>query len=112
VVGYFVLLEKMVMMVDGIVVGCLGVVLYVVVSELVDDICMVIEDLLFKVLFFFIEWVKFVVEFVGVVGVAVLMLDVLVFELLVVVVFFGGNIDLLLLLCVLCYGMVVVGCYL
>lgn len=98
---------------DGIAVGCPGEVPYAIVSELVDSIGTVSEDMLSRAVLFLLERAKLVVEPAGAAAVARL-LDAGggVFEGPVVAVLSGGNIDPLLLLRIIRHGLAAAGRYL
>ncbi len=98
---------------DGIAVGCPGQVPYAIVSELVDSIATVSEDLLSRAVLFLLERAKLVVEPAGAAAVA-LLLDAGkgAFEGPVVAVLSGGNIDPVLLLRIIRHGLAAAGRYL
>lgn len=112
VVGELVDIVMWLMIVDGILVVCFGVFLFVIIKDFVDEVVMVLDDDFVCVIFVFLEQVKVVVELVGVVGVVVILVGKVFGIGMMMVVFFGGNIDLFLLQCVVLYGLVVFGCYL
>src|SRR3954451_22228282 len=82
------------------------------VSELVDDVVMVSEEALSQALLLCLERAKLVVEPAGAASVAALMETPQSFEPPVVAVHSGGNIDPVLLLRVLRYGLAAAGRYL
>ena len=106
-------LTRMSTIADGIAVGCPGEVPYAIVSELVDSIATVSEDLLSRGVLFLLERAKLVVEPAGAAAVARL-LDAGkgAFEGPVVAVLSGGNIDPVLLLRIIRHGLAAVGRYL
>jgi threonine dehydratase len=110
--GHPVALERMATMADGIAVGCPGEVPYAIVSELVDELVTVSEEMLSRALLYLLERAKLVVEPAGAAGVAALMADACEFRPPVVAVLSGGNIDPLLMLRVLRHGMAAAGRYL
>jgi threonine dehydratase len=110
--GHPVALERMSTMADGIAVGCPGEVPYAIVSELVDELVTVSEEMLSRALLYLLERAKLVVEPAGAAGVAALMADACEFRPPVVAVLSGGNIDPLLMLRVLRHGMAAAGRYL
>ncbi len=106
-------LTTMSTMADGIAVGRPGEVPYAIVSQLVDSIETVSEDLLSRAVLFLLERAKLVVEPAGAAAVARL-LDAGkgAFEGPVVAVLSGGNIDPVLLLRIIRHGLAAVGRYL
>ena len=110
--GHPVALARMATMADGIAVGCPGVVPYALVSELVDDITTVGEEMLSRALLFLLERAKLVVEPAGAAGVGALLADPTGFQAPVVCVLSGGNIDPLLMMRVIRHGMAAAGRYL
>jgi len=110
--GHPVRLEKMATMADGIAVGQPGEVPFALVRQHVDRIVTVSEASLSRALLLALERAKLVVEPAGVAGMAAVLDDPSAFEPPVVVVLSGGNIDPLLLLRVLRYGMTAAGRYL
>jgi len=100
-------------MADGIAVGCPGEVPYAIVRELVDSIETVSEAALSRGLLFLLERAKLLVEPAGAAAVARL-LDAGkgVYEGPVVAVLSGGNIDPLLLLRIIRFGLAAAGRYL
>ena len=106
-------LTSMATMADGIAVGCPGEVPYAIVRELVDSIETVSEESLSRALLFLLERAKLLVEPAGAAAVARL-LDAgpQTYEGPVVAVLSGGNIDPLLLLRIIRYGLAAAGRYL
>jgi len=106
-------LTSMTTMADGIAVGCPGEVPYAIVRELVDSIETVSEESLSRALLFLLERAKLLVEPAGAAAVAHL-LDVSpqTYAGPVVAVLSGGNIDPLLLLRIIRYGLAAAGRYL
>ena len=105
--------DRMATMADGIAVGCPGKVPYAIVRELVDSIETVSEESLSRALLFLLERAKLLVEPAGAAAVARL-LDAgpQTYEGPVVAVLSGGNIDPLLLLRIVRYGLAAAGRYL
>lgn len=111
--GHPVPVQDMATMADGIAVGCPGEVPYAIVSELVDSIETVSEASLSQALLFLLERAKLVVEPAGAAAVAHLMeADDGAYEGPVVAVLSGGNIDPLLLLRIIRFGLVTARRYL
>jgi len=106
-------LARMATMADGIAVGCPGEVPYAIISELVDTMETVSEEMLSRALLFLLERAKLVVEPAGAAAVARL-LDAGkgAHEGPVVAVLSGGNIDPLLLLRIIRHGLAAAGRYL
>jgi len=106
-------LTSMATMADGIAVGCPGEVPYAIIRELVDSIETVSEAALSRGLLFLLERAKLLVEPAGAAAVARL-LDAGkgVYEGPVVAVLSGGNIDPLLLLRIIRFGLAAAGRYL
>ena len=106
-------LTSMATMADGIAVGCPGEVPYAIVRELVESIETVSEAALSRGLLFLLERAKLLVEPAGAAAVARL-LDAGkgVYEGPVVAVLSGGNIDPLLLLRIIRFGLAAAGRYL
>ncbi|MBA3340145.1 MAG: threonine ammonia-lyase, partial [Geodermatophilaceae bacterium] len=105
-------LASMDTMADGIAVPAPSEITFAHVRELVDEIVTVSEESLSRALLLCLERAKLVVEPAGVAGVAALMDDPCAFAPPVVVVLSGGNVDPVLLLRVIEYGMVAAGRYL
>jgi threonine dehydratase len=99
-------------MADGIAVPAPSDLTFAHVRDLVDEIVTVSEESLSRALLLCLERAKLVVEPAGVAGVAALMDDPSSFTPPVVVVLSGGNIDPVLLLRLVEYGMVAAGRYL
>lgn len=111
--GHPVPVEGMSTMADGIAVGCPGEVPYAIVSALVDSIETVSEASLSQALLFLLERAKLVVEPAGAAAVAHLMeAGEGAYDGPVVAVLSGGNIDPLLLLRIIRYGLVTAQRYL
>ena len=112
--GHPVALTAMATMADGIAVGLPGEVPFSVISRQVDDVVTVSEEMISRALLFLLERAKLVVEPAGAAGVAALLDDDVVGMLRppVVAVLSGGNIDPLLMLRVIRYGMSAAGRYL
>lgn len=99
-------------MADGIAVGEPGSVTYAHVSEFVDEVLTVSEEALSRALLLCLERAKLVVEPAGVAAVAGMLEHPERFEGPTVAVLSGGNIDPLLLLQLIRYGMTSAGRYL
>jgi len=110
--GHPVKLAEMSTMADGIAVGLPGEVPFELVREYVDEIRTVSEESLSRALLLCLERAKLVVEPAGAAAVAAILDDPLAFEPPVVAVLSGGNIDPLLMLRVLRYGLVAAGRFL
>ena len=110
--GHPVPLERMATMADGIAVGRPGDVPFALVRGLVDDVRVVSEEDLSRALVLCLERSKLVVEPAGAAAAAAVLVDPGAFEPPVVVVLSGGNIDPLLLLRVVRYGLAAAGRYL
>ena len=111
--GHPVPLASMATMADGIAVGCPGEVPYAIVRELVDSIETVSEGSLSRALLFLLERAKLLVEPAGAAAVARLLgAGPQTYEGPVVAVLSGGNIDPLLLLRIVRYGLAAAGRYL
>lgn len=111
--GHPVPVSGMSTMADGIAVGCPGEVPYAIVSELVDSVETVTEASLSQSLLFLLERAKLVVEPAGAASVAHLMeAGAGAYEGPIVAVLSGGNIDPLLLLRIIRYGLVTAQRYL
>lgn len=105
-------LPSMDTMADGIAVPAPSELTFTHVRDLVDEIVTVSEESLSRALLLCLERAKLVVEPAGVAAVAAVMDDPAAFTPPVVVVLSGGNIDPVLLLRVVEYGMVAAGRYL
>ncbi|MDP9239287.1 MAG: threonine ammonia-lyase [Actinomycetota bacterium] len=105
-------LESMATIADGIAVGCPGPVTYAHVSNLIDDIYTVSEESISRAELLLLERAKMVVEPAGAAAVAAILDDPSRFEPPVVTVLSGGNMDPILLLRVIQYGMAAAGRYL
>ncbi|MGW0432979.1 threonine ammonia-lyase [Micromonospora sp. NPDC003197] len=97
---------------DGIAVGRPGDVTFAHVRDLVDEVVTVSEEDISRALLMLLERGKQVVEPAGAVGVAALLAGAVEVETPVVAVLSGGNIDPLLLLRVIEYGLAAAGRYL
>ncbi|MEP6697552.1 MAG: threonine ammonia-lyase [Pseudonocardiales bacterium] len=109
--GYPVPTTSMATIADGIAVGCPGPVTYAHVSALVDDIVTVSEESISRAELLLLERAKLVVEPAGAAAVAAILDDPGRFEPPVVAVLSGGNMDPILLLRVIQYGMAAAGRY-
>jgi threonine dehydratase len=110
--GHPVQLTEMHTMADGIAVGLPGQVPFDLVQTYVDEIRTVTEESLSRALLLCLERAKLVVEPAGAAAVAAVLDDPGAFEPPVVAVLSGGNIDPLLMLRVLRYGLVAAGRFL
>jgi threonine dehydratase len=110
--GHPVKLAEMATMADGIAVGLPGQVPFELVRDHVDEIRTVSEESLSRALLLCLERAKLVVEPAGAAAVAAILDDPGAFEPPVVAVLSGGNIDPLLMLRVLRYGLVAAGRFL
>jgi threonine dehydratase len=110
--GHPVQLAEMATMADGIAVGLPGQVPFDLVRDHVDEIRTVSEESLSRALLLCLERAKLVVEPAGAAAVAAILDDPSAFEPPVVAVLSGGNIDPLLMLRVLRYGLVAAGRFL
>jgi threonine dehydratase len=104
-------LEEMSTIADGIAANCPGELTFAHVQELVDEVVCVDDEAIAKALVFAAERMKMVLEPAGGAGVAALLEDVAELEPPVVVVLSGGNIDPLLLLRVIRFGLGASGRY-
>ncbi|MEE6295787.1 threonine ammonia-lyase [Georgenia wangjunii] len=110
--GRPVALDAMSTMADGIAVGLPGDVPFALVQDHVDEIRTVSEEQIARALLMLTERAKLTVEPAGAVGVAALLDAPTAFEAPVVVVLSGGNVDPLVLLRALRYGLAAAGRYL
>jgi threonine dehydratase len=110
--GHPVKLAEMATMADGIAVGLPGQVPFELVRDYVDEIRTVSEESLSRALLLCLERAKLVVEPAGAAAVAAILDDPAAFAPPVVAVLSGGNIDPLLMLRVLRYGLVAAGRFL
>jgi threonine dehydratase len=110
--GHPVQLAEMATMADGIAVGLPGQVPFDLVREHVDQIRTVSEESLSRALLLCLERAKLVVEPAGAAAVAAILDDPGAFDPPVVAVLSGGNIDPLLMLRVLRYGLIAAGRFL
>jgi len=110
--GHPVQLTEMATMADGIAVGLPGQIPFDLVREYVDEIRTVSEESLSRALLLCLERAKLVVEPAGAAAVAAILDDPSSFAPPVVAVLSGGNIDPLLMLRVLRYGLVAAGRFL
>jgi threonine dehydratase len=109
--GHPVKLEKMSTIADGIAANTPGDLTLAHVRDLVDDVAVVTDDAIAEALLFCAERMKLVLEPAGAAGVAALMQGLGKVTPPVVVVLSGGNIDPLLLLRVIRFGMSASGRY-
>ena len=104
-------LEHMSTIADGIAANCPGELTFAHVQELVDDVVCVDDEALAEALVFSAERMKLVLEPAGAAGVAAILAEAVKPVPPVVVVLSGGNIDPLLLLRVIRFGMSASGRY-
>jgi threonine dehydratase len=104
-------LEEMSTIADGIAANCPGELTFAHVKELVDEVVCVDDEAIAKALVFAAERMKLVLEPAGGAGVAALLEGVAELRPPVVVILSGGNIDPLLLLRVIRFGLGASGRY-
>jgi threonine dehydratase len=104
-------LEEMSTIADGIAANCPGDLTFAHVQELVDEVVCVDDEAIAKALVFAAERMKLVLEPAGGAGVAAVLEEVADLQPPVVVVLSGGNIDPLLLLRVIRFGLGASGRY-
>jgi threonine dehydratase len=104
-------LEQMSTIADGIAANEPGELTFAHVRDLVDEVTVVSDDAIAEALLFAIERMKLVLEPSGAAGIAALLGHASTFEAPVVVVLSGGNIDPLLLLRVIRFGLSAAGRY-
>ena len=104
-------LEKMSTIADGIAANEPGELTFAHVRDLVDEVVVVSDDAIAEALLFAIERMKLVLEPSGAAGIAALLQHAAPFEPPVAVVLSGGNIDPLLLLRVIRFGLSAAGRY-
>jgi threonine dehydratase len=109
--GHPVALDRMSTIADGIAANEPGELTFAHVAQQVDEIVHVSDEAIAEGLVFAIERMKLVLEPAGAVGIAALMQDVATLEPPIVVVLSGGNIDPLLLLGVIRFGLSASGRY-
>jgi threonine dehydratase len=109
--GRPVALERMSTIADGIAANEPGELTFAHVSQLVDEIVTVTDETIAEALVFSVERMKLVLEPAGAAGVAAAISGVTRFEPPVVIVLSGGNIDPLLLLRVIRFGLSASGRY-
>jgi threonine dehydratase len=109
--GMPVSLDEMTTIADGIAANCPGELTFAHVQELVDEVVCVDDEAIAKALVFAAERMKLVLEPAGGAGVAAVLEEVADLEPPVVVVLSGGNIDPLLLLRVIRFGLGASGRY-
>jgi threonine dehydratase len=110
--GHPVALESMATMADGIAVGRPGDAPFAIISERVDEIVTVSEEQLSRAVLLLLERAKLVVEPAGAAAAAAVLADPSAFEPPVAVVLSGGNVDTLVLLRIIRYGLAAAGRYL
>jgi threonine dehydratase len=104
-------LEEMSTIADGIAANCPGELTFAHVRDLVDEVVCVDDEAIAKALVFAAERMKLVLEPAGGAGVAAVLEEVAELEAPVVVLLSGGNIDPLLLLRVIRFGLGASGRY-
>jgi len=104
-------LERMSTIADGIAANSPGELTFAHVRDLVDEVVVVTDDAIAEGLLFAIERMKLVLEPSGAAGIAALLNHAAEFEPPVAVVLSGGNIDPLLLLRVIRFGLSAAGRY-
>jgi threonine dehydratase len=109
--GVPVSLDEMTTIADGIAANCPGELTFAHVQELVNEVVCVDDEALAKALVFVAERMKLVLEPAGGAGVAAVLEEIAGLEPPVVVVLSGGNIDPLLLLRVIRFGLGASGRY-
>lgn len=109
--GTPVTLDEMSTIADGIAANCPGVITLAHVQDFVDEIVCVADDDLAEALVFSAERMKLVLEPAGAAGVAAVMRGLVEIRPPIVVVLSGGNIDPLLLLRVIRFGLGAAGRY-
>ena len=110
--GHPVRLEHMATMADGIAVGRPGDVPFAIVQQYVDEIITVTEEQISRAVLLLLERAKLVVEPAGAAACAAVLADPAQFEPPVAVVLSGGNVDSLVLLRIIRYGLASAGRYL
>ncbi len=110
--GHPVLLTSMATMADGIAVGRPGDVPFAVVQEHVDEIMTVSEEQISRAALLLLERAKLVVEPAGAAAAAAVLAHPHAFEPPVAIVLSGGNVDSLVLLRIIRYGLASAGRYL
>ncbi len=110
--GHPVLLESMATMADGIAVGRPGDVPFALVQEFVDEVRTVTEEQISRAVLLLLERAKLVVEPAGAAAAAAVLATPHDFEPPVAVVISGGNVDSLVLLRIIRYGLAAAGRYL
>jgi len=110
--GHPVRLERMSTMADGIAVGQPGQVPFAIVAELVDQIRTVSEEEIARAVLLLAERAKMVVEPAGAAAAAAVLASPADFEPPVAVVLSGGNVDPIVLMRIIRYGMAAAGRYL
>ena len=111
-VGHPVRLASMSTMADGIAVGRPGDVPFALVQEFVDEIITVSEEQISRAVLLLLERAKLVVEPAGAAAAAAVLAHPEAFEPPVAVVLSGGNVDSLVLLRIIRYGLASAGRYL
>ena len=110
--GHPIRLEHMATMADGIAVGRPGEVPFGIIREHVDEIRTVTEEQISRAVLLLLERAKLVVEPAGAAATAAVLADPEAFEAPVAVVLSGGNVDPLVLLRIIRYGLASAGRYL
>lgn len=110
--GHPIRLESMATMADGIAVGRPGDAPFAIVQQYVDDVVTVTEEQISRAVLLLLERAKLVVEPAGAAAAAALLADPTSFEPPVAVVLSGGNVDSLVLLRIIRFGLASAGRYL
>jgi threonine dehydratase len=110
--GHPVRLESMATMADGIAVGRPGDAPFAIVQQHVDDIVTVTEEQISRAVLLLLERAKLIVEPAGAVAAAAVLADPEAFEPPVAVILSGGNVDSLVLLRIIRFGLASAGRYL
>jgi threonine dehydratase len=110
--GHPIRLESMATMADGIAVGRPGDAPFALVQEYVDDVVTVTEEQISRAVLLLLERAKLIVEPAGAAAAAAVLAQPQAFEPPVAVVLSGGNVDSLVLLRIIRYGLASAGRYL
>jgi threonine dehydratase len=110
--GHPLRLESMATMADGIAVGRPGDGPFALVQQYVDDVVMVTEEQISRAVLLLLERAKLIVEPAGAAAAAAILADPEAFEPPVAVILSGGNVDSLVLLRIIRFGLASAGRYL
>jgi threonine dehydratase len=110
--GHPIRLESMATMADGIAVGRPGDAPFAIVQQYVDDVVTVTEEQISRAVLLLLERAKLVVEPAGAAAAAAVLANPTSFEPPVAVVLSGGNVDSLVLLRIIRFGLASAGRYL